>query len=216
MSLVFGAVLILWAVLLTVEANAQTNEERLAKLFSPILILTEETGGKWGNIKVTKPEPVGIMGATSADSIWFEMRALGTGPPDADDRLGSLVKSGVIHPRDVRRNQNRWFPAPDTVDLLKNKFAFFRSTPPPRTFNVLEGSLPVGIYKIKMYLNYPGTGTDSWNQTYFGLGNKSNDPQRGSQFPNTAYVHIYKRVVDQYKASHDSVTVIQYCYFYRV
>ena len=95
MSLIFGAVLIAWAALFPAEAKAQTdaetNEERLAKLFSPILILTEETGGKWGNIKVTKPEPVGIMGATSADNIWFEMRALDTGPPDADDRLGSLI-----------------------------------------------------------------------------------------------------------------------------
>ena len=40
---------------------------------------------------------------------------------------------------------------------------------------------------------------------------------RGScwhELPNTAYVHIYKRVVNQYEATYDSVTVIQYKYFY--
>ena len=71
MSLIFRAVLTMLAALLAAEAQVETDEDRLAKMFSPILILTEETGGKWGDIKVQKPEPVGIMGATSADKIWW-------------------------------------------------------------------------------------------------------------------------------------------------
>ena len=41
----------------------------LAAKFSPILILTESTGRKWGDIRVLKPERVGIVDAQSADSI---------------------------------------------------------------------------------------------------------------------------------------------------
>ncbi len=65
-----------------------------------------------------------------------------------------------------------------------------------------------------MYLDYPGTGTASWNQTYFGLGDKHDHPQRGSQFPNTAYVHTYTRTISNYEEQYDPVTVIQYHYFY--
>ena len=56
---------------MTAEVDAETEAEQLAKMSSPILILTEETGGKWGDIMVTKPEPVGIMGARSADNLHF-------------------------------------------------------------------------------------------------------------------------------------------------
>ena len=59
MSLMIVA-LTLFAILVPADA------ERLADMFSPILILAKETGQKWGDIKVTKPEPVEIMGATSA------------------------------------------------------------------------------------------------------------------------------------------------------
>ena len=75
MSLIFRAVLTMLAALLAAEAQVETDEDRLAKMFSPILILTEETGGKWGDIKVQKPEPVGIMGATSADNIWVTVQS---------------------------------------------------------------------------------------------------------------------------------------------
>ena len=50
--------LALFAALMEVDADAETEREQLAEMFSPILILTEETGGKWGDIIVTKPEPV--------------------------------------------------------------------------------------------------------------------------------------------------------------
>ena len=70
MSLMIVA-LTLFAGFMTAEADAETAAERLAEMFSPILILTEETGHKWGDIKVTKPEPVEIMGAQSAENLRF-------------------------------------------------------------------------------------------------------------------------------------------------
>ena len=61
----------LFAVFVGAEADTEAEDDRLAGMFSPILILTEETGGKWGDIIGTKPEPVGIMGAQSAESLPF-------------------------------------------------------------------------------------------------------------------------------------------------
>ncbi|MCY3737303.1 MAG: hypothetical protein OXG13_12925 [Gemmatimonadaceae bacterium] len=63
--------LALFAGSMTAEVDAETEAEQLAEMFSPILILTEETGGKWGDIIVTKPEPVNIMGAQSAENLHF-------------------------------------------------------------------------------------------------------------------------------------------------
>ena len=63
--------LTLFSGFMAAEVDAETKAEKLAEMFSPILILTEETGGKWGDIIVTKPEPLGIMGATSVDRVWF-------------------------------------------------------------------------------------------------------------------------------------------------
>ena len=201
------------AALLAAEAQVETDEDRLAKMFSPILILTEETGGKWGDIKVQKPEPVGIMGATSADNIWFKLSNL-SNQVVGSDRLRNLIDTGVLTSADVGRNQREWFPAPKSVDLLNNKYAFFNSTVPLNTYNVYEGSLVPGIHSLEMYLNFPGTDTESWNQAYLGLGDKHDHPQRGSQWPNTAYVHIYTKTIPNYEAQYDPVTVIQYFYFY--
>ena len=63
--------LALFAGIMAAGVDAQTEAAQLAETFSPILTLTEETGGKWGDIVATKPEPVGIMGATSVDGVWF-------------------------------------------------------------------------------------------------------------------------------------------------
>ena len=62
--------------LIAAEADAETDAERLAKKFSPILILTEDTQSDHGEDKdrgilVLKPEPVGIMGAQSAENLRF-------------------------------------------------------------------------------------------------------------------------------------------------
>ena len=200
------AVLTLFTGLIIVDSEADTvSDSLLAKMFSPILILTEETGHRWGDIIVSKPEPVEIMGAMSADNIWFELSTL-DGRPIASDRLSRLIESGVIDTSDIKRNQSYWFPAPQKVDLLRNKFAFFTSTVPLRSYVVSKGSLEPGIYLVEMYLNYPYTTPEKWNDTYEGSG-----PYAGANFPNTAYVHTYKRRVATYT---DSVTVIQYKYFY--
>ena len=77
-------------------AEAETDDSRLnrlAEMFSPILILTEETGGQWGDIIVTKPEPVGIMGATSADSIWFDIWSY----PGLVDSFGLDISGRSFH-----------------------------------------------------------------------------------------------------------------------
>ena len=90
MSFVIVA-LTLFAFLTIADADAETDAEQLAKKFSSILVLTEDTGGKWGDIEVLKPEPVEIMGAQSAENIWFSSRDLNdkenppplTGPEEA-------------------------------------------------------------------------------------------------------------------------------------
>ncbi len=169
------------------EVDAETEAEQLAKMFSPILILTEETGGKWGDIIVTKPEPVGIMGARSADNLHFIV-------------FSSLTEAKL---REFDSYLN-WDPplGGSKVSFSQGKFAFFSSGSytgrPP-------GGMASGSYYVQAYFNFSGSETTGWNAEYERIG---------ENFPNTAYVHIYKRVVDQYQASHDSVTVIQYHYFY--
>ena len=184
--------LTLFTALMAADADAETAAERLAKEFSPILILAEETGHKWGDIKVIKPEPVEIMGAQSAGNLRFGVFSTAT-----------KAKSGDI---DSYLNWDPPLLSPN-VSFPQNKFAFFingldyQGDPP--------GDTARGAYFVKAYFDYPGTTPKKWNDTYFGSG-----PRAGANYPNTAYVHIYKRVVDQYKAAHDSVTVIQYNYFY--
>ena len=68
------AVLTLFAAFMATDADAETDAERLAKMFSPILILTEETSTNYDAtmpIRVIRPEPVGIVFAQSADSLRF-------------------------------------------------------------------------------------------------------------------------------------------------
>ncbi len=180
----------LFAALMAVDADADagTDAERLAKMLSPILILTEETGGKWGDIIVTKPEPVEIMGAQSAANLRFGVfsAATNTKLKDVDSYLN-------------------WDPplGDSKVSFPQSKFAFwvngssYIGRPP--------SGMARGAYFVKAYFNFSGTETTGWNAEYERIG---------ENYSNTAYVHIYKRVVDQYQASHDSVTVIQYHYFY--
>ena len=195
--------------LMAADADAETDAERMAEMFSPILILTEETGHKWGDIIVTKPEPVGIMGATSADNIWFDIYT-------RDRQLGQLVRvsSATIsdatwfNPGDVRSNERTWDPGQERIKLLEDKFAFFNGledlafTATVGSSNMVQGT----EYTLKdARFEFSGTETDGWNAEYRRIG---------ENFPTTAYVHIYKRVVNQYQASYDSVTVVQYFYFY--
>ena len=213
-------VLTLFSGFMAIETQAATDAEleALAEMFSPILILTKDTQSDYGEDgypRVLKPEPVEIMGAESADNIWFDVFSLSK-KLEASGRLSSLIESGVLDEDDIRRNQNIWFSAPNKVDLLGNKFAFFDSpNPPVWTYKILgdsQGSLGVGEYLVKMYLDYPGETPAQWDSTYFGKGDKRDDPQRGSIFSNTAYVHIYNRTIANYGTT--PVTVIQYHYFY--
>ena len=110
------AVLTLLTALTVADAEAKTaTATELAKMFSPILILTKDTVGDYGAIRVLKPEPVNIMGATSADNIWFKI----------DGRLVQLSDETWFDPDDVKSNEKTWEPR---IKLLENEFAVFLST----------------------------------------------------------------------------------------
>ena len=181
-----------------IAANADeenTYAEQLAEMFSPILILAEETGGKWGDIKIIKPEPVEIMGAQSAENLRFFVfnyigqifghldSYLNWDPPLAEE-LGS-----------------------SKVFFSQNLFAFFvngsYSGDPP------GDDIADGNYLVHAYFDYPGTTPQEWNDAYTGSGARA-----GANFSNTAYVHIYQRTIEQYQVDYDPVTIIQYFYFY--
>ena len=106
------------------------------------------------------------------------------------------------------------------VDLSENRFAYLTSD----CQTSYNGLVPLGldvpnpvpplqepVFGLNgrispHHFNYPGDTPSVWNGTYFGTGDKA-----GSNFPNTAYVHIYKTTNHSYQ---DSITVIQYFYFY--
>ena len=114
------AVLTLFAALMAVEADAETDAERLAEMFSPILILTKETGHKWGDIKVTKPEPVEIVGAHNIAYMWFDIPGIGQ---------GNYLDSEYFNVNDLSLNE----------DLLSKQF--YGPTSPNR-FDFDQISLP--------------------------------------------------------------------------
>ena len=154
-------VLTLFAALMAANADAETDAERLAKEFSPILILTEDTVSDYGEDKergviVLKPEPVHIMGATSADSIQVNIYD-SVGYPRikklaASGRFSSLIESGVLDTSEVRSHQQAW-----NSDFLGNKFAFL--TKSDLSYLVSEtskGKLAPGAYFLNIHLDYPG------------------------------------------------------------
>ena len=192
------AVLTLFASLMAAEADAATDTERLAEMFSPILILAEETGHKWGDIKVTKPEPVEIMGAQSADSLWMS----------SFDLNDDWVTEGVIGDYPSSITFEAFEAKCSKVDFSANKFAFLTSD----CFLIHNGIHPNGVAfhgKVRPNFNYPGNTPQEWNDTYFGSGARA-----GANFPNTAYVHIGTTTIPTYKAQYGPVTVIRYRYFY--
>ncbi len=165
--------------------NMSVYSIELAKLFSPILILTEHPTRT--NRIVLFPEPVEIMGAESTSNLWFYL-----------DREGH-------DPIYVQYPASGWSPGLDNslsfVNFSQNKFAFL-----PERFTYV-GSPPSSAlsntYQVTPHFEYPGNDKVSWNNTYNGSG-----PKRGnnSVFPNTAYVHIFDKG--------DGNVVIQYYYFY--
>ena len=164
----------------------------LAKLFSPILILTEHPS--IDDRIVLFPEPVEIMDATSVDSLWFDFQG-NAGDYVLDISYHDLLSRSPVNHR-VLVDQYR-IQYPD-INFSENKFA---SLPGYLKFDdpgyVILNILLSGI---SAHFEYPGNDSASWNSTYTGSG-----PKRGAAFPNTAYVHIFDEG-DQ--------VVIQYYYFY--
>ena len=166
------------------DASSLTDLE-LAVMFSPILILTEDTGHKWGKILPLKPEPVEIVGARSAQSLLFYTFNLGGKARDIDSFAGwnpQFQRPGV----DFSANR---------FATLKSKFVY-RGIPPG--FDLREAQ----NFTVQPHFDFPGDGPGSWNAAYKRIG---------ENFPNTAYVHIFKTAHESYT---DSVTVLQYYYFY--
>ena len=107
---------ILFAMFTAEEASGISDErkERLAHMFSPILILTEENSTVYDRtvaIRVTKPERVSIISAQSADSIRFKVYNV------LDKRVGGVIDWGSFAD---------WDPPPvfSGIDLSQDRFAF--------------------------------------------------------------------------------------------
>lgn len=118
-------VLTLFAALIAADADAETDAERLAEMFSPILILTKDISpdsdyGEDGGIRVLKPEPVEIMGAQSAENLRFRVYS-----------LEEVLTVEVEKFKGVFDSYSGWVPPledlieGDKVSFLENKFAFF-------------------------------------------------------------------------------------------
>ena len=175
--------------------NMSVYSIQLAKLFSPILILTKHPTRT--NRIVLYPEPVEIMGAESASNLWFYFDKEGKG-----HELSYVQYPGL-----------GWSPNLDSqlplVNFSQNKFAFL-----PKRFTYV-GSPPTSTlsntYQVTPYFEYPGVREDNaagisknWYHYYFS----TTHPKRGAapEFSNTAYVHIFDKG--------DGNVVIRYYYFY--
>ena len=229
MSLMIAAIT-LFAMLMVGRAEADSDRDlRLAKMFSPILILTEETNTRYDEtvpIRVIKPEPVSIVGATNISYMWFDIRGVGQGNYLDPEYFNT---NDLLLNQDLLSKQFYGPTSPNRFNFDQNKFAFLKGLN-PFNFIVLYGSenmpsddvnYPDGKPYIidKAYFDYPGETASEWNNTYFGTGTQVEYPislsnYRGENHPNTAYVHIYDRTIDEYSDTYDSVTVIQYKYFY--
>ncbi len=172
----------------------------LAKLFSPILILTEHPTRK--DRKVIFPEPVEIMGVTSVDSLWFhftdeESHIL----PDLDLSYQNLSTS---ERNDLIAFYQRQYP---DINFSQNKFA---SIPEVLTFDTEQSIRGTSVGGVRAHFEYPGVREDNdegtsknWYHYYFS----TTHPKRGDHpnFPHTAYVHIFDE---------GGQVVIRYYYFY--
>ena len=210
-------VVTLFALLMVEYAYADVADDlELARKFSPILILTEETGGKWGDISVTKPEPVEIVGADSSSNLWYIAKDL------RGDRQTTSAPRRRYHPSPDESDIEAVCPH---LDFSANQFAFLTDNCQISYNGIAEIGLdvlnplpwgqqptvPVNGFVAPGHFNYPGSTPALWDSVYFGKGAYARNDYMGSNFPNTAYVHIYKTTHEAYT---DSITVIQYFYFY--
>ena len=188
------AVITLLPMLMVDEAEADAvSDSLLARKFSPILILTEETGTEYDEnepIRVLKPEPVEIVGADSSADLRFELWTVPPQPRIPSRKVGDV---------DSFRNWNPPLTS-SRVNFSQNKFAFFANGfeyagDPP-------GDPPDSTYSVHAYFDYPGETATVWNDTYFGTG-----MHRGKNYPNTAYVRIYERTITAYQALYPVTTL---------
>ena len=181
--------------------NMSVYSKELAKLFSPILILTEHPSRE--NRRVIFPEPVEIMGAESVSNLWFHFTDEAShGLLDLDLSYQNLSTS---ERNDLIAFYQRQYP---DINFSQNKFA---SIPEVLTFNAAQSIKGTSVEGVKAHFEYPGVREDNdegtsknWYQYYFS----STHPKRGAapEFSHTAYVHIFDKG--------DGNVVIQYYYFY--
>ena len=204
-------VVLLFAMLIAKGADAISDEdkEKLAEMFSPILILTEETRKVYDEtvpIRVMKPEPVRIISAQYADSIRFQARL-------QRNNLSEYAGGAFDWRSFANWEPPLVFPG---VNFSQNRFAFpfrsYRYTGRP----VIGGQrYDYGEYTLEAWFDYPGTTAAVWNAAYFGEGAYAglDNNHRGSNYlnTNTAYVHIDSTTHTNYSGK---LFVIQYHYFY--
>jgi len=170
----------------------------LAKLFSPILILTKNPTQR--DRKVIFPEPVEIMGANSVSNLWFSLHTI-TG-----QFLERFQYPASGWSSDLRSDYQSQF---SDINFSENKFA---SLPEVLSYTGRPpGDYATGAYRVTAHFEYPGNGDrddesegkDSWYDYYFS----ATHAKRGDHpdFPHTAYVHILEE---------GGQIVIQYYYFY--
>ncbi len=150
-----------------VYPTSRENDQRLAEMFAPILVMTENPT-RLGRI-VLHPEPVAIVGAQSISNLCVKSYLIS----------GSSHYSGKISdsPSNIRKL------ADSRVNFVENKFAYL-STP-------LRGN----GYVAGLYLDYPGDDPDSWNAAYLP-GKGQNDSHAGKRFRNTVYAQVFSRDTD--------------------
>ena len=169
----------------------------LAKLFSPILILTEHP--TLDGRRVILPEPVEIMGAESISNLKFRVNNI-LGQELADDFYSDLTSSWRDHLNSIYQNSIN-----NSINLSENKFAFL---PAALRYQGKPPELANGSYFVLAYFDYPGEkekGENSWYDYYTGTTDPPHS-QAGANFGNTSYVHIFDRAGGN--------VVIQYYYFY--
>lgn len=119
-------------------ANTTIDSLALAHKFSPILILTEATSREFGNIRVTKPEPVEIVDADSSSSLWASAYRRN----ENSTAMSALLNSPRWDPRMDVFQENRWYPNGKVI-FQENKFAFVDNVE-PRLYAATGGGLTPG------------------------------------------------------------------------
>lgn len=161
---------------------------QLAEKFSPILILTKDPTDS--DRKVIFPEPVEIMSAESADSLYFSI--FGNDMlPLFQDTYHSMKPNQKLY--FSRFFQSR-YPG---FDFSQNQFAYL-----PKNLIVTDSEFPWATpAHVKPHFEYPGNDGDSWYSYY----SSDTHPKRGARFRNTAYVSV---------AQVGNNILLEYHYFY--